>query len=186
MTPGFEVAVAEILHQEGGYSDDPMDPGGATNFGISLRFALNVGDLDHDGHPDLDIDGDGDIDAADIRALSPEAATQLYEAVFWQPLRCDDMPLPIALAVCDTAVNMGRGPAVVLLQTAASVPTDGRIGPVTLHAVREQVTTMLLARFTVLRIIRYTTLENYARYGRGWIRRAVEIDRAAMRLTEEA
>ncbi len=61
----FEKAVEKVLEHEGGYVDHKNDPGGATNYGISLRFVKQSTGID------LDVDGDGDIDADDIKAMTP-------------------------------------------------------------------------------------------------------------------
>ena len=69
----FESAVEKVLKHEGGYVDHANDPGGATNYGISLRFVKQSTGID------LDVDGDGDIDADDIKAMTPEQAKEIYK-----------------------------------------------------------------------------------------------------------
>lgn len=74
----FEAALATVLLHEGLSSQDPEDRGGATHYGISLRFLQSLdkqeGDLNHDGT----------VDAEDIQSLSLEEATQLYRTRFWE------------------------------------------------------------------------------------------------------
>lgn len=122
---------------EGGYSNRKNDNGDETNYGISLRFLKAEGklDLNHDGHPDLDLDFDGDLDGADIRALTPEAATNLFYLCFWKRYHLDTLPNFIDGAVLDQAVNGGASAAVKMLQRAcnrfAIVPdlaVDGDLG----------------------------------------------------------
>ncbi|WP_346666313.1 glycosyl hydrolase 108 family protein [uncultured Mailhella sp.] len=126
----FEKAHAFVERMEGGFVDDPADPGGTTNYGVSLRFlksqGLEVGD----------IDGDGDIDADDIRALTPERAAGVLRRTFWDVFPLDAVPDPLALAVYDTAVNMGVGQAKMLTQKALFIEADGRWGPLTWAAVK--------------------------------------------------
>lgn len=184
----FDQAVQWLLTQEGGWGDDPRDPGGATNFGISLRFALQVGDLDHDGHPDLDIDGDGQITPSDIRALPREQAIQLYQSQFWALVRADELPWRLAPAVFDAAVNMGRGPAVTLLQHTLGVPGDGHLGPVTLAAARTAAADPvavndLLLDYLARRAVRYSQLQTFAHFGYGWMRRLFALHRFCLRLS---
>lgn len=195
MSDVFDLALGLVLQIEGDdeFTDDPHDLGGATRWGISLRFALAVGDLDRDGRPDLDVDGDGDVDAADIRALPREKAVETYRAHFWELLRCPEFPLPLAVALFDCGVNQGRGPAVVFLQAALRVTVDGKLGPRTLVAARRPDAGTVLEWFFAHRIAGartldgriqpgYAALAGWARYGLGWTRRCFEVHRACLRL----
>ena len=119
-TPRFVAAVNILLGIEGGHADDPLDRGGETNFGISLRFLAAEGafDEDGDGKADFDLDFDGDIDGADIRALSVGDAKFLYNRCFWQSLGADALPKPLGEMLFDQAVNGGLHAAKKLLQRA--------------------------------------------------------------------
>ncbi|MBF0549731.1 MAG: hypothetical protein HQK60_04275 [Deltaproteobacteria bacterium] len=137
MSP-FDQILPKSLEWEGGskFSDDPADPGGATKYGISLRFLRGEGQAG-------DIDHNGDVDAADIRALTEDQAAEFYRKEFWDKCRCDELPAPLAMVVFDTAVNVGASKAVKLLQTElnshfASNPllsVDGGMGKNTISAV---------------------------------------------------
>lgn len=95
----FMRAMKFVSKWEGGFSDDPADPGGKTNFGISdLRDGVA------DGLVDLDRDGVGDVSIAD---LTREHALKIYYAEYWAPFRCDKLPLSMAVCIFDTAVNCG-------------------------------------------------------------------------------
>lgn len=85
----FQQAVTFVLNQEGGYVDNPRDPGGETNFGISKRE-----------YPWLDIPN-----------LTREDAVRIYYADYWRKSGADQLPMPLALVVLDTAVNLGVGKA---------------------------------------------------------------------------
>lgn len=124
-TPRFVAAVGILLGIEGGHADDPLDRGGETNFGISLRFLAAEGAFDEDGpdnlgdgKADFDLDFDGDIDGADIRALSVGDAKFLYNRCFWQRLGADQVPRPLGEMLFDQAVNGGLQAAKKLLQRA--------------------------------------------------------------------
>jgi lysozyme family protein len=137
----FRQALAVVLKHEGGFVDHPDDPGGATNFGVSLSFALALGDVNGDGFADLDIDLDGDVDADDIRYMEAHHAADVYRREFWEPLKCDAIrDDAIARKLFDTAVNCGKRQAVKFLQRALyaaheDLVDDGVIGPKTLAAV---------------------------------------------------
>lgn len=95
---GKALAFRFVHEVEAGLVDDPKDPGGITNFGVSLRFLRGAG---------IDIDGDGEIDREDILKLTPEKAQAIYDAHFWKPAGCDALPDALSLAVYDCAVNQG-------------------------------------------------------------------------------
>ncbi len=113
----FNRAVAAVLQNEGGLSDNPNDPGGLTNFGISLR-----------SYPQLGAQG--------IRNLTAEAASAIYFRDFWQPLGLGNYQNQrLATHVLDMAVNAGSVIATALLQRLAGVIIDGQNGPETRAAV---------------------------------------------------
>jgi lysozyme family protein len=133
--PLFEQALRTVLAHEGGYCDDVGDPGGATNFGISLRFARSLGDID------LDLDRDGDVDADDLRRMTREDAARIYRSQWWDRHGYGRFPSGVAVKVMDLAVNAGALQAHKILQRAiraAGGPAlidDGALGPKTLEAV---------------------------------------------------
>ena len=113
----FADAFEEVIGLEGGYVNDPHDPGGETRWGISKR-----------AYPDLDIAG-----------LTQERAKQIYRLDYWYPLRLDEVHPRAAREVFEVAVNIGKRPAVKLLQRAlnflgANLTEDGIIGHETITA----------------------------------------------------
>ena len=83
MRDTFDTAVTAVLSYEGGYVNDPNDPGGETNWGISKR-----------AYPNLD-----------IRNLTRDRAIQIYRRDYWDSLGCDQFPPAIVIALFDSAVN---------------------------------------------------------------------------------
>lgn len=137
----YEVCLAALFPTEGGYNDRKSDRGGATNLGISLRFAQSAGSTFN-----FDLDGDGDIDKDDIRLLKPEHARIIYKLMFWDEAGCGKLPAPIDGMVFDQAVNAGPTTAVRLLQRAinklnggVTVVEDGQLGPRTQAAAAKAV-----------------------------------------------
>lgn len=148
----YQAAVKAVLVTEGGdrFVDDPLDRGGATKYGISLRFLAAEGqiDLDQDGKADFDLDGDGDIDGQDVRRLTRGDAVFLYHRCFWQRLSAEKFARPIGEMLFDQAVNGGLTTARKLLQRAINqclmdarsdhprLTVDGAIGPKTMAALQ--------------------------------------------------
>jgi lysozyme family protein len=147
--PRFRDCIERVLTHEGGYVNDPRDPGGETKWGIAKR-----------SYPQLD-----------IKSLTREDAIAIYERDFWQRVQGDRLPGPFVFQALDAAVNHGIGNAVRWLQRAAGVADDGIIGPVTLAAVARQEAADLVLNFNAERLEFYAKLQNFDAFGRGWTRR---------------
>ena len=160
----FQRIAEFILRVEGGYvsRDTADDPGGATKFGISLRFARGIG---------LDLDGDGQVSEADIKLITPAVFFSVIRENFWEPVRAADMPPPVALVLTDTAVHSGPSRAARLLQKAIGVKEDGRIGPITLNRISLAITRELVVDFLAYRMLFLQGLPNYEANKLGWSRR---------------
>ena len=121
---------AEIVGREGGYVNDPDDPGGATNHGVTIHTMRRLG---------LDLDGDGDVDSADVRRLTQAQAEDIFVRHYFQSPRIDRLPEPLQPSVFDMYVNAGNQ-AVKILQSLVNrmridCEVDGVIGPQTTAAV---------------------------------------------------
>ena len=127
ITRAQQLALDWVFAAEGGLVDDKDDPGGITNYGISLRYLKTKGAIG-------DIDGDGDVDGDDIRQLDRDDAAALYIADYWEKCWCNALPPSVAMAVFDCAVNCGPRRAIMLLQEVLHVKIDGVIGPITVKA----------------------------------------------------
>jgi lysozyme family protein len=140
--PKAGFCIARTLPLEGGLVDNPHDPGGITNHGVSLRWALAEAKV----HPEtvrmLDLDHDGHVDRKDVQGLTADEAAEIYYACWW--LRgpyANLVPDLIAWKVFDIAVNTGPNRAALILQKAlygagCDVGRDGVIGPKTVLAVK--------------------------------------------------
>ena len=134
----FLASLHHTLQHEGGFVDHPADPGGATNWGVSLRALRN---LEADNVLDYDRDGDGDVDADDMRMLTRADAQRFYREHFWFPWM-DLIVVPRAASKAfDTGVNVGPRQAARLLQRAANIvlrdpiKADGWIGEKSIEAI---------------------------------------------------
>jgi len=119
----------EIVRREGGYVNDPDDPGGATNHGVTIHTMRRLG---------LDLDGDGQVTARDVQRLSRDRALGIFLDHYFTRPRIDELPEPLQATVFDMYVNAGAQ-AVQLLQRllgklGLAVQVDGVIGPRTIAA----------------------------------------------------
>lgn len=165
----FSEAHEFVAKWEGGFVNHPSDPGGTTKYGISLRFLKGLGE-------DVgDIDEDGDVDADDIRALTPETAAEIMEANFWTPLNLNKVPQKSALVVYDTAVNMGTSFARRMAQRALGIQPDGVWGPLTWEKWRTCNDETTARAMLAIRRARYVELtrENpkFYAFQKGWFNR---------------
>ncbi len=118
-----------IVAREGGFVNDPDDPGGATNFGVTLGTLRRL---------DRDVTGDGRIDARDVQALGQDEAAGIFVDHYFEAPGIRRLPEPLWPTVFDMYVNAGSR-AVVLLQRLLNdmrlpVSVDGMIGPQTADA----------------------------------------------------
>lgn len=148
----FDEAFEKLIGHEGGYSNDPRDPGGETKFGISRR-----------SYPQ-----------ADIKNLTLDQAKLIYFRDYWQRAQCGLLPPGIRFDTFDTAVNSGVTTAIKLLQRTVSVSDDGIVGPQTLMAIRAMPPSRFVAHFNAHRLAFMTTLANWPAHGKGWARRVAE------------
>ena len=178
----FNHAVRVVLQHEGGYVNHAADPGGATNYGISLRWLQKQGELD--GIAEFDIDGDGDIDADDIRAMSIDQARDIYFRHWWKRYKYNRIVSGrIATKVLDLSVNMGGRQAHKLLQRACATAhrplvDDGILGHQSFDAINSVDDGILIGAFRSEAKYFYLHLidkkPQFEAFKTGWLRRAIE------------
>jgi lysozyme family protein len=152
MADRFDTFINRLLSHEGGYVNDPRDPGGETNWGISKRSYPSV----------------------NIKALTRDGAIAIYRRDFWEASKASQLPPSVGFQLLDGAVNSGIGQAVRWLQRAARVADDGVLGPVSLAAIKKTDPNDLLLRFLAERLDFMTGLKGWAAFGKGWARRIAQ------------
>ena len=163
MRDNFEHCLALVLKHEGGYVNNPKDPGGMTNLGVTKRVWE-----EWVGH---------EVTESDMRALGPTDVAPLYKKNYWDKCQGDDLPTGVDFAVFDFSVNSGVGRACKFLQKCVGVPTDGAIGPATLAAVNKMNARELATKLCEDRVAFLQSLPTWATFGNGWGRRIVEVER---------
>ena len=153
----FEACLPVILASEGGYVDDPADPGGATNLGVT-RATLS-GWL---GRP---------ATVAEVEALTPAHVAPIYRTDYWNPAHAGDCPPGVDLMVFDEAVNQGVGRALSSLQSALGLTSDGAFGRATQAALAAADPGRLIHAIAANREFHYRALPTFPRFGRGWLAR---------------
>jgi lysozyme family protein len=124
----------DIVTREGGYVNDPDDPGGATKHGVTIHTMRRLG---------LDLTGDGAVTEADVRALTMDQARDIFLRHYFFGPRIDSLPAPLQASVFDMYVNAGAN-AVKILQRLFNamridVAVDGVIGPQTVGGARQAI-----------------------------------------------
>jgi lysozyme family protein len=156
----FDEIIEVVLEHEGGYVNDPKDPGGETNFGIAKR-----------SHPDVD-----------IKNLTKEGAKEIYKEVYWDKNKVESLPEELWHIYFDMCVNQGKSRAVKIIQRAVngkggSLTVDGGMGPMTIAAIGKS--RVELDRVRAYRVKYYSDLvtkkPDLERFYFGWFKRALEV-----------
>jgi lysozyme family protein len=154
----FDEIIEVVLEHEGGYVNDPKDPGGETKYGVSKRAYPNK----------------------DIKNLTEEGAKDIYRRDYWEKNRCAELPKSLRHIYFDMCVNMGAGRATKIMQETANakganLKIDGGMGPMTVGAMKS----VELERVRAYRVKYYVTLierkPDLAKFYFGWFKRSLEV-----------
>jgi lysozyme family protein len=179
----FDLAMPVVLSHEGGISLDPDDPGGATKYGISLRFLHGLADKSNQDHRDVDFNGDGHVDTDDIRSLKQEDAAAIYRRQFWDRFRYGRIHAQcIATKLFSLSVNMGFHAAHCCIQNAVRAAStkelvvDGVIGHKSIDAINKANPAILLAALKSEAAGKYRIIADrnpkLRKYLKGWLNRS--------------
>lgn len=168
MKDNFQKALAAVLVHEGGFVNNPKDPGGMTNLGCTKAVWE-----EHCGHP---------VDEKTMRGLTPADVGPLYRQKYWNKVCGDDLPSGVDYVVFDAAINSGSGRAAKWLQACVGVEPDGGIGPKTLAAVRAFNPEQLIKDYSKRRLSFLSDLSTWETFGKGWARRVAEVEAVGLKL----
>jgi len=170
MKNNFKNALEHVLVHEGGWTDHPRDPGGATMKGVTLKTYR-----EHFGR---------EKSKDDLRNISEEELEQIYRLGYWEKCHCDDLPTGVDYAVFDAAVNSGPGRSARWLQAAVGAKQDGAIGTNTLSAVSENNSVQIVNNMCDRRLTYLHGLDTWDTFGKGWQRRVEGVRTTAISMIE--
>lgn len=162
MKQNFDAALKAVLVHEGGFVNNPKDPGGMTNLGCTKAVWE-----EHCGHP---------VDEKAMRALTPADVGPLYKRKYWDKVQGDELPSGVDYVVFDAAINSGAGRAAKWLQACVGVEVDGGLGPKSLAAVRAFDAKQLVSDYSKRRLSFLSDLSTWETFGKGWTRRVNEVE----------
>lgn len=151
----FDQAFDALLGHEGGYANNPADPGGETMWGVTVAVARANG---YQGS---------------MRDLPRDTAKAIYRKLYWDAVHAEELPNAIRYPLFDAAVNSGVKQAVKWLQRAVGVVDDGVIGPMTIAAAKAS--DGAAVRMLAHRLDFMTSLPAWQTFGKGWARRIASI-----------
>lgn len=168
----YDEALRRVLAHEGGYSNHPADPGGPTNFGITIY------DYRKYVKPNAT--------AADVQAMTVAEAKAIYRKRYWDALACDALPAGVDYAVFDYGVNSGIGrPGKVLRRRLGLDDTTSVITEDVIAAARNTDRNKLIIAICDERLTFLRSLKTWDVFGRGWAARVVEVKTAALAMAAE-
>ncbi|MGC1464306.1 MAG: glycosyl hydrolase 108 family protein [Pseudolabrys sp.] len=169
----YGAALARVLAHEGGYSNNPSDPGGPTNFGITIA----------DYRKDVKLGAT----AADVRAMKVDDAKAIYRARYWDAQRCDDLPAGVDYAVFDYGVNSGIGRSGRVLRRMLKLPDNTSVVSDAVIAAAKQAEAKLLAAAICDERLRFLrSLKTWPVFGKGWSARVADVKARALQLASGA
>ncbi|MEW9586614.1 glycoside hydrolase family 108 protein [Paraburkholderia sp. DGU8] len=147
----FDDAFDALIGNEGGYSNNPADPGGETMWGVTARVARASGYT------------------GPMKDLPRDTAKAIAKKLYWDPLRLDELDARVAFQIFDANYNGGH--PVIWMQGAAGAKVDGLIGPATIAAVQASDPLRFVLRWNALRLRYFTSLKTFGTFGKGWTNR---------------
>ena len=165
MKDHFEQCLALVLKHEGGFVNNPKDPGGRTNLGVTQKVWE-----DWVGH---------EVTEAEMKALKITDVAPLYKTNYWDKISGDSLPLGVDYATFDMAVNSGVSRAAKTLQQVLSVVPDGKVGKATIDACEAANAREIATGICEKRLAFLQSLPTYGTFGKGWSNRVASVEKAA-------
>jgi lysozyme family protein len=169
----YDDALRRLLAHEGGYTNHPFDPGGPTNFGITIhdyRKYVKPG-----------------ATAADVRAMGLDEAKTIYRKRYWDALRCDELPAGVDYSVFDYGVNSGIGRSGKVLRRGVGLPdTTHIVNDEVLRAVAKRDPKAIVVAINDERLAFLRRLKTWPVFGKGWGTRVAGVRAVSLRMASES
>ena len=164
----FKECLDLVLKSEGGWVNNPADPGGETNLGVTKRVWE-----EYVGHP-----------VTTMKNLTPADVAPMYEQKYWKPCYGEVLPRGLDLLSFSMGVNAGPGRSVKLLQQSIGCVPDGIIGPKTRELISASNCATLIAKFSEVRRDYYSSLKTFPIFGKGWLARVDAEEKEALNMAK--
>lgn len=165
-----------LLEDEGiGLEIRATEPGGAVNMGVTMETFRQWRVRKGERVPSVE----------DLRVITQAEVAEIYESMYYAPVRADEMPAGVDYTLFDAAVNEGVGGATRLLQEVVGVKVDSKIGPITLGAVRAMKPKDLIEKYNALRLERKKARPTWDKFGDGWTARINRVRERSLKLVEK-
>lgn len=171
MKQTYNEAMDKVLADEGGYTNDKADPGGPTNWGITIHDARMY--------------WKPNATATDVRKMPKSVAMDIYAKHYAAPVHYDDLPPGTDYAVLDYGINSGVSRSAKVLQRLVGATADGVIGPQTIAATLKKDQVQLIKDIYAERLRFLKSLRTWPTFGKGWGRRVKEGQALALKLNEK-
>ena len=168
MQNNFQECLELVLKSEGGWVNNPQDPGGETNLGVTKRVWE-----EYVGHP---------VDS--LKKLTKEDVAPLYEQKYWRPCYGEVLPRGLGYLCFSFGINAGCGRSVKLLQQSLGLIPDGIIGPRVMQKLRESNIADVIKGFSESRREYYKSLKTFPIFGKGWIARTDREEQEALMMAK--
>ena len=170
MQNNFQKCLDLVLKSEGGWVNNPADPGGETNLGVTKKVWE-----EWVGH-----------DVKTMKGLTPADVAPMYQAKYWMACYANQLPVGVDYMAFDAAMNMGPGRAVKLLQEAMGCVPDGVIGPRTMQLIAQKDPQDVVNAYSNRKTSFYESLPTFATFGKGWLKRVEDVKFNALNMIGES
>jgi lysozyme family protein len=166
----FDASLKFTLQFEGGFVNNPNDPGGATNLGVTIGTLSGV--LGHQAT------------IAEVKALTKQTVAPIYRQRYWNVVKADNLPIGVDLAVFDFGVHSGPGNAAKHLQRVLGLSDDGDIGDITIKTAHAVDPKALIKAICADRLAMLKSLKVFKSFAKGLTSRVEQAEAAALSMVK--